>query len=648
MALRPFCGGLRSGSGGRSEQTNSRPYRTRWWPICIRRSRGFLDRSGSSARLVGWTAFALAVVAAASPQLMWLASLIAAFGLYRGVCFTHELAHLRRRALPGFETAWNILFGVPLLLPSFTYLGVHQSHHSLSSYGTKEDPEYLPFASSRRLMMIFAIQSTLLMPIALFVRFLVLAPIGARLAATASMARSARLVIRDESGVSPDGQCRDGGQDATMGDRDARVLGRGVCHDVCGGAAVSRIRHVAGRSHDHQPAEYGPRARRTRVRQRGRDSQPARPAQRFDRYARRSVDGAVGACRVCATTRCTTTSLAFPITTSAPPTGASSHRCRGTRPYLESTSPSLAAIASSFSTPKRCACCARMTHFGIISPPVPGHIHPFAALGRELISRGHRVTYLQMIDLEEKIHSEGIDFEASGIDRSSARLSAGLARSPGQVEGAVGPAFHRPGRGEDDRHGVPRCTRCHPPPEDRRAARRSDGARRRRRRGPSRHSVRHHLQCAGNQPRPDRAAPFQPVAVSRVALGGRAQCDRLRHLRLVDASGHARRCGVPGSMETAAARLSRRLVLQACADMSDAARIRFPAGRAARPFSLRRSAAPPAAAQMEFPWERLDGRPLVYASLGTLQNSARGGLSLFRRRLHESSMCSWSSVTAAD
>jgi fatty acid desaturase len=80
--------------------------------------------------------------------------------------------------LPGFETSWNVLFGVPLLLPSFTYLGVHQNHHSLSSYGTKDDPEYLPFASSRRLMLIFAAQSTLLMPIALFVRFLILAPIA--------------------------------------------------------------------------------------------------------------------------------------------------------------------------------------------------------------------------------------------------------------------------------------------------------------------------------------------------------------------------------------------------------------------------------------------------------------------------------------
>jgi fatty acid desaturase len=127
---------------------------------------------------LGWTAFAIAVLAPPFSATMWMASLVAACALYRGVCFTHELAHLRRRAVPGFETAWNLLFGVPLLLPSFTYLGVHQSHHSLSSYGTKDDPEYLPFASSRRLMILFAIQSTVLTPIAIFVRFVLLAPIA--------------------------------------------------------------------------------------------------------------------------------------------------------------------------------------------------------------------------------------------------------------------------------------------------------------------------------------------------------------------------------------------------------------------------------------------------------------------------------------
>jgi fatty acid desaturase len=126
---------------------------------------------------IGWSSFALAVTAPLSATGMILAAL-SALALYRGLCFTHELTHLQRRAVPGFETAWNLLFGVPLLLPSFTYIGVHQSHHSLSSYGTKDDPEYLPFATSRRLIILFAIQSSILIPLLLLVRFLVLAPVG--------------------------------------------------------------------------------------------------------------------------------------------------------------------------------------------------------------------------------------------------------------------------------------------------------------------------------------------------------------------------------------------------------------------------------------------------------------------------------------
>ena len=134
------------------------------------------DMVGSA--IVGWAAF---VIAAAAPMLsptQVVASLVAALALYRGLCFTHEITHLQRRAVPGFETAWNVLFGVPLLLPSFTYVGVHQSHHSLSTYGTDADPEYLPFATSRRLIVVFAVQSSVLIPIVAAIRFLLLAPVG--------------------------------------------------------------------------------------------------------------------------------------------------------------------------------------------------------------------------------------------------------------------------------------------------------------------------------------------------------------------------------------------------------------------------------------------------------------------------------------
>ena len=127
---------------------------------------------------IGWAAFAVALLATPWSPLMLAAAAISGFALYRGLCFTHELTHLRKRSVPGFETAWNVLLGVPLLLPSFTYQGVHQLHHGLTTYGTKADPEYLPFASSRKLIVIFALQSALLIPLLLVLRFVVLSPVA--------------------------------------------------------------------------------------------------------------------------------------------------------------------------------------------------------------------------------------------------------------------------------------------------------------------------------------------------------------------------------------------------------------------------------------------------------------------------------------
>jgi fatty acid desaturase len=127
---------------------------------------------------IGWLSFVVAVTTTGRPWVVLTACVVSGLALYRGLCFTHELTHLRRDAVPGFETAWNLLFGVPLLLPSFTYIGVHQGHHSLSTYGTADDPEYLPFARSRRLIVSFSVQSSFLIPLLLLVRFVLLAPVG--------------------------------------------------------------------------------------------------------------------------------------------------------------------------------------------------------------------------------------------------------------------------------------------------------------------------------------------------------------------------------------------------------------------------------------------------------------------------------------
>jgi fatty acid desaturase len=129
----------------------------------------------TATAVVTWCAFAVAAAAAPFSRLELAAAIVAAAAFYRGVCFIHELTHLRPNAVPGFETAWNLLFGVPALTPSFTYIGVHQDHHRVGIYGTKGDPEYLPFAGSPRRVITLLLQSVIF-PLLLLARFLVLAP----------------------------------------------------------------------------------------------------------------------------------------------------------------------------------------------------------------------------------------------------------------------------------------------------------------------------------------------------------------------------------------------------------------------------------------------------------------------------------------
>lgn len=51
-----------------------------------------------------------------------------------------------------------------------------------------------------------------------------------------------------------------------------------------------------------------------------------------------------------------------------------------------------------------------MTHFGIICPPGAGHLHPMMALGQALQQRGNRVTLLNVLDTESYASAAGIEF----------------------------------------------------------------------------------------------------------------------------------------------------------------------------------------------------------------------------------------------
>lgn len=56
-------------------------------------------------------------------------------------------------------------------------------------------------------------------------------------------------------------------------------------------------------------------------------------------------------------------------------------------------------------------------HFAIISAPVPGHLYPNAMIGRELLRRGHRVTVYNISDDEKFVTKLGLAFQAIAKDK---------------------------------------------------------------------------------------------------------------------------------------------------------------------------------------------------------------------------------------
>ena len=130
-----------------------------------------------ASALVGYLALYGAIVAS-QPVATILLGALSAVALYRALLFIHELTHIHRDALPGFRFGWNVLVGIPVLIPSFMYEGVHTLHHARTRYGTAEDPEYLPLALMKPWTLpVFAL-TALLLPIGLLIRSALLVPLG--------------------------------------------------------------------------------------------------------------------------------------------------------------------------------------------------------------------------------------------------------------------------------------------------------------------------------------------------------------------------------------------------------------------------------------------------------------------------------------
>lgn len=76
-----------------------------------------------------------------------------------------------------------------------------------------------------------------------------------------------------------------------------------------------------------------------------------------------------------------------------------------------------------------------MTHFGIICPTSTGHLNPMTTLGYELQRRGHKVTVVGILDAERKAYDAGLEFKAIAQLESPygtmAKFSDGLGKLSG-------------------------------------------------------------------------------------------------------------------------------------------------------------------------------------------------------------------------
>jgi fatty acid desaturase len=107
------------------------------------------------------------------------AGVVAVLALYRAMSFIHEVSHMKHAGgMRGFRQGWDALVGVPMLIPSFMYEGVHNLHHAKTRYGTVEDPEYLPLALMKPWTLPVFILVSALAPLGLLIRYGVLAPLS--------------------------------------------------------------------------------------------------------------------------------------------------------------------------------------------------------------------------------------------------------------------------------------------------------------------------------------------------------------------------------------------------------------------------------------------------------------------------------------
>jgi fatty acid desaturase len=105
--------------------------------------------------------------------LLFLASSVL---IYRAALFIHEIVHLRTGTFRAFRFVWNMLCGIPFLVPSFLYY-THLDHHRRAHFGTARDGEYIPLGQQSPWAILWYLCQPFFVPGLAVIRFLVLTPL---------------------------------------------------------------------------------------------------------------------------------------------------------------------------------------------------------------------------------------------------------------------------------------------------------------------------------------------------------------------------------------------------------------------------------------------------------------------------------------
>lgn len=124
-----------------------------------------------------WQYFLPGLPLAARIGIALAAYVICSLAFYRMSMFIHELVHIRSGTMTGFRAMWNVLCGIPFLMPSFVYY-THLDHHRRRHYGTENDGEYVSFGVEEPASILKHLAFSLLIPILAVTRFLIVGPIS--------------------------------------------------------------------------------------------------------------------------------------------------------------------------------------------------------------------------------------------------------------------------------------------------------------------------------------------------------------------------------------------------------------------------------------------------------------------------------------